>query len=516
MSSETYTTGPELAPSALTEDQASMARTIGMTGLLAVFFSVLLLVLNAAGAKLPVQIPNNVAFGAIVVGMAMMFFHATRDTDFLIRRLYGYIGGMGLPLSGMILSFLPMIISASRTLPEGEERKIVSLFFPFGWACFLAGLFFLIPFCRNESEEGNRRHGLLALLGLGSAMAATGLVLSNFLANFSLSYGPVLALLGLVYLCTYVSQSGGAEEGVGQKAALAIAGFGAMIFLVALVRSVVPSDKPFFIPTGLILMAAGLFYAFVGVFLFSDRQIIVLTRRELSSYFYSPIGYLVLLMVVFISWLSYCFFIYGLAGRPGYEPIVKRHLGDFFGIVTVMIVIPLITMRLVSEEKRSGTYEVLMCAPVSETPVALSKLFGGLIFFVLVWLVWAVYLIALRAENDKPFDFRPVLSYYLTVTVSGASFLAMGLFFSSLTKNQIVAAVLTFAGMLVWLVIYFVEGMIPPGSVWGPVVRHLNFIDLWWESLAGRLHVRDVVIQLSFAVFWTFLTVKVLEARRWS
>ena len=86
MSSGSYV---ETAPSALTEDQASFARTVGMTGLMAVVLGTLVLILNAAKARLGVQVGNNVGFAAIIIGLAMMFFHASRDTDHLVRRLYG-------------------------------------------------------------------------------------------------------------------------------------------------------------------------------------------------------------------------------------------------------------------------------------------------------------------------------------------------------------------------------------------------------------------------------------------
>src|SRR5258708_2562125 len=104
MANETSYSAPETAPSAMTEDQVSFARTIGMTGLMAVCLGILILILNGAKAKLGFEIGNNVGFAGIVIGMAMMFYHATRDTDQLIRRLYGFVGGLGLPMSGLILS----------------------------------------------------------------------------------------------------------------------------------------------------------------------------------------------------------------------------------------------------------------------------------------------------------------------------------------------------------------------------------------------------------------------------
>ncbi len=515
MSIETVSPPPETAPSALTEDQVSYARTIGLTGLMAVLLGVLILILNVAKAKIGLEIGNNVGFAGILVGMAMMFFHATRDTDQMIRRLYGYVGGLGLPISGLILSVLPVIISASRSAPaDGSPKQIISLFFPFGWACFLAGLMFLIPFCRNEPEEKHRRYGLLGLGVIGAGLALTGFIGGLISTSFALTYGSVLALLGLAYLCTFINQLGGADL-AGYRPALGVEALGLAVFAIALVRSVVPSEQSFFIPAGLVLMALGILYLLFALFLVSDSRLVVLTRRELAAYFYSPVAYLVLLMTALIAGIAYIFFYYGLQ-REKTEPIVTSYLADLFSVLTVTFIIPAITMRLVSEEKRTGTYEVLMSAPVGEVPVVLSKLFASFLFFMMTWCIWAVFLLALRADQDKVFEYRPVLSYYLAVAASGLMFTAMGVFFSCLTKNQIIAAVLTFAGMLFWLFLFFAGRVIPEGSVWKGVCSHITYINLWWDALGGRLHLRDVVIQLSFAAFWTFLAVKVLEARRWS
>src|SRR5260221_9806578 len=121
MSSDSFT---ETAPSTLTDDQGSFPRTIGLTGLMAVVLGTLILILNSASAKLPVELGNNVGFAGIAIGMAMMFFHATRDADQLVRRLYGYVGGIALPLSGGILSLMPALISAAWSAPEGGRPKV--------------------------------------------------------------------------------------------------------------------------------------------------------------------------------------------------------------------------------------------------------------------------------------------------------------------------------------------------------------------------------------------------------
>lgn len=516
MSTETLTPGPETAPSAMSEDQASTARTIGMTGLAAAVLGILVLVLNAAKAKVAADVGNNVGFAAIVIGLAMMFFHAARDTDQVVRRLYGYVGGIGLPLCGIILSLLPVIISASRPAPEEGTRQIVSLFFPFGWACFLAGLFFLIPFCRNETEEANRRHGLMALGGLGALMALVGMGGGLIVSSFALTYGSVMGLIGLAYLCAFINQLGGADL-AGYRPALAVGAFGVLVFLIALIRSAFPGETRFFIPAGLVLMALGLTYVVTALFLVADWAVVVVTRRELLAYFCSPIAYMLLLITVLVGWLNYNNFVYVLARGPRLEPVVLEFfLYQLFAVFLLVFQVPALTMRLVAEEKRTGTYEVLMCAPVSEVPVVIGKLLAALTFYMLIWAVWLLFLLDVRVESGKAFEYRPIISFYLALAASGASFLSMGLFFSCLTRNQIVAAALTFVGMVGWIALYLIGQDVPEESTKGAVLSHLSFVQLWVESLRGRLHIRDLIIQVSIAVFWTYLAVKVLEARRWS
>ncbi|MSR51783.1 MAG: hypothetical protein EXS09_00655 [Gemmataceae bacterium] len=516
MSSEMITGTPEMAPSALTEDQVSFARTVGLTGLMAVVLGVLILILNAAKARLGVEIGNNVGFTGILVGMALMFFHATRDTDQLIRRLYGYVGGMGLPMSGTILSILPVIISWARPAPEDGPKVIISLFFPFGWACFLAGLFFLMPFCRNETDEKNRKHGLIALGILGILLSIFGLGGGLVVSSFALTYGSVLAMLGLAFLCALVHQLGGADLD-GHNPALCIGAIGLLAFIAALIRSLIPGDRPFFIPAGLLIMSLGLTYVVTAVFIVSDRTIIVLTRRELLAYFCSPIAYILMFISAMMASGEYVLFLSSLSARGQLEPIVVNYyLGHLLGVFMLIFIVPVLTMRLISEEKRSGTYEVLMCAPVSEVQVVMSKLLASLLFYMLLWGIWLLFLLHLRVETGKVFEYRPLISFYLALLATGASFVSMGLFFSALTQNQIISAALTFLGMSFWIGLFLFAKLAPEISSKYVIFNHLSFVLLWAESLQGRLHLRDLFIHSSIAVFWTFMTVKVVEARRWS
>jgi ABC-type transport system involved in multi-copper enzyme maturation permease subunit len=249
---------------------------------------------------------------------------------------------------------------------------------------------------------------------------------------------------------------------------------------------------------------------------------VALARRELSAYFLSPIGYLVLGGMVMLQWIGYYLFIFQLVrvgqfGEALPEPIVSDYY-NLLMVFAVMVQVPALTMRLLAEERRTGTLEVLLTAPVSEWPVVLSKFLATWLFFLISWLPSGLYLIALRMEVESPFDYRPLLSFYASLMAQGVAFVGMGLFFSSLTRNQIIAAVFTFVGMMFFLLCYIIR-LQQSGSILPQILQmalgRLSFYHMWEESLAGRLPVRDALMFVSLGVFWLFLTVKVLEARKW-
>lgn len=287
------------------------------------------------------------------------------------------------------------------------------------------------------------------------------------------------------------------------------------------------APKPYLVPGGLILFALGAAFLTVSLAVTSDSPLVVLTRRELAAFFYSPIVYIVLFGSAVAAGLGYWFFFRYLMRVPAIpEPILINHigLGIIAGIAAVFVV-PALTMRAFSEEKRTGTLEVLLTAPVNEWTVVLSKFLPTLFVFLLTWAPSAAYLIALRAVGGVPFDVRPLLSYYLAVAATGAALVAVGLFFSSLTRNQVVAAVLTFVVVFAVFLFTYVAGDV--GSLFrdlSPEVAggvttllgRLGFMGLWETALAGQLELSAVVLNLSLAALWLFLTTKVLEARKWS
>jgi ABC-type transport system involved in multi-copper enzyme maturation permease subunit len=280
--------------------------------------------------------------------------------------------------------------------------------------------------------------------------------------------------------------------------------------------------KPFLVPGGLILGGIGALYLAVSLGVCSDSQFIVLTRRELSAYFFSPIGYLVIAGMAAAEWLAYLGFVdrlaTGVIGRgvtP--EPIVQHYFVAIYPVLALTILVPMLTMRLVAEERRTGSIEVLFTVPVAEWVVVLSKFIATWAVFMCCWIPMALFLVVLRVEMGPPsFDYRPLLGFYIALAITGAAFVAIGLFFSTLTKNQIIAGVLTFVPMVIFLACYLGARSIDLGQTPQLLMKKMSYLDLWTESLSGQMPVRDLLLWASLAVFWLFLSIKVLEARRWS
>ncbi|MEY4790148.1 MAG: hypothetical protein RLZ61_2366, partial [Planctomycetota bacterium] len=237
------------------------------------------------------------------------------------------------------------------------------------------------------------------------------------------------------------------------------------------------------------------------------------------SMFFSPIAYFVLLGFVVAGWFGYVDFVNRLSvSRNNIEPIVRNYVIDLVPVLAIIFIVPAITMRLLSEEQRSGTIEVLLTAPVDEYTIVLSKFFAGFVMYLVVWAPFGLYLLALPLSGAPAFDYRPLISFFVGLCVTGAAFISMGLFFSSLSKNQIISGVLTFAGMLGLFIVAIIRERIfgqNPSSPWYQILMHISYLDVWNTTLEGKLVPKFLLFHASLAVFWLFLTTKVLESRKW-
>jgi ABC-2 type transport system permease protein len=495
---------PEAAPSEMAAEEPSFARLAGSLGLGLAVVGTLAVWMNVSKPRL---IGPTTAIFLTLIGAAAMLYHAARDSDRMVRRGYIILGIIALGV-GAALSVL-------------KQPTIGEWFLPWGVIGLFSGLFFLMAAGRHEHEAPvpSVIAGLLALLGVAGTL--TGLIGVGLSPEYLPRFAGV-AIVGMIFWWAAVGRMDSASER-GFRFGQLLGVIAAVALAYGLGRSFVASFgmERFLVPRGLVLSLLGTVGLLLAVGLCSERAIVAMTRRELGAYFYTPIAYLVLFGTTVIGWLNYLMFVgdYLLqaGGRqPLFEPIVQNYIVGFFPVIVPMIAVPVITMRLISEERRSGTVEVLLTAPVGEWQVVLSKFFAALIYFLVLFLPWGLFLIPVYYMGREGFDYAPVLGFLLALCCTGAAFVATGLFCSCLTKNQIIAAVLAFAAMMLYFVLPYTMQWIGVGANLRTTVMQLSYMQVWNSSISGNLSMQQLFTYLSITVFWLFLTTKVLEARKWS
>ncbi|MFC1461504.1 ABC transporter permease [Verrucomicrobiota bacterium] len=239
-----------------------------------------------------------------------------------------------------------------------------------------------------------------------------------------------------------------------------------------------------------------------------------LFRRQLTAYFYSPMAYVTMAIFLVVSGLS--FFRMILQSLEQRMQIGDLMFGSVFFWFVVLVAITLITMHLFAEEKRIGTIEVLLTAPVTDTQVVMAKYFGALTFFVLVCTPTVLYVVIIRVFclNVGSLDIVPVITGYFVFLLISACCIAFGLFVSSLTRSQVVAGMICFAGICM---AFFSDSFqyIAPGRSVEIILGQVSSVQHIMDFSQGIVDTRPVVLYLSGAIFFLFATVKVIEARQW-
>lgn len=250
------------------------------------------------------------------------------------------------------------------------------------------------------------------------------------------------------------------------------------------------------------------------------KHLPTLLRRELGAYFLGPMAYLVLLGFQVIAWLNFWQLVEVLS-RPQNEfsglnhPLNTYISGSAPFWIALLVAVPALTMRLLAEERRSGTIEGLLTLPITETEVVISKWLAGVVMFLALLAPFALYLPVLYHYGRYPFDLGPMLSLGIGLTTIGMMFVAIGLFFSSLTRNQVLAAVGTFVVLflLVLLTSLVYQYALDRRASWADAIRFGALLVQVHAFGSGQLDLRFLAMHLSVAAFMLFLTVKVLQFR---
>jgi ABC-2 type transport system permease protein len=236
--------------------------------------------------------------------------------------------------------------------------------------------------------------------------------------------------------------------------------------------------------------------------------------RELRAYFFSPLAYGVLASFLFINGITFATLIGYLNDAPS---AVGAPMEYFFGgtilfWLALAFVGPILPMRLLSEERRSGSLEILMTAPVTETQVVIGKYLAALAFYVVLWAPTVLY--AVIVARYSQLDWGPLASAYLGVFGIGALFLAVGLFASGISRNQIVAALVGFALVFALFILGLLEFLVnDPGA--RQVLSYLNLIQHMEDFAKGIVDTRRLVYYASGTAFFLFLTSRALAANKW-
>ncbi len=508
---------PERAPSVMRDDKPTIARTLALIGffLIAVGAIAMMVPMFNEGRERERQWSYIIGptWGLVFAtgGLSLILFHAFADWEVQFRRLYGFFAIVFL-LGGAVLRVIPI-----KTAGVVGVRELGGWFLPFGVPMMALAFVLILAVLRHETDAFWQAL-LMRLLGaFGAIMILAGVGVGLAKPDFVPGEGIVLILMGTMFLSGFIGMQGMGSD-TGHYVGLALGFLAVAVFFLATLRSMTARD--YFIPAGLTLMGTSLLHFALSLGICSDHPFIVLTRRELASFFFSPIAYLVLFGSTVVAGILFylviaSIFLDAVRGETIFEPIVYFYLGNAIPVIIQMIVVPVLTMRLLSEEKRSGLMEMLLTAPVNESSVVMSKFLAVWIFWLLTWLPYFLFLVGLRVAGGEEFDYRPLLSFALALAATGGGFMAMGLFFSSITQNQIIAAVLTFVGMMVHLSLFMFQGVFDPGSVWREIFTYASFFDLWRMYLQGNFAPRFLVFHVATMVFFLYLSVKVLEARKW-
>jgi ABC-2 type transport system permease protein len=242
------------------------------------------------------------------------------------------------------------------------------------------------------------------------------------------------------------------------------------------------------------------------------RGVLATMERELRSYFLSPLGWVVATGFLFFNGLAFQTILDYLNNPQA--PASMTPLDFFFGgtlffWLAMLFVGPVLTMRLLSEERRSGTLEMLLTAPVTEGQVVLGKYLGAFLFYVFLWLPTLVY-VALLAK-ELPLDWGPIGASYLGTLGIGAMFLAIGIFTSAVTRNQVVAAVFSFSLTFLCFLPAFLEFLVNDPKM-RDALGYLNLYQHMDDFSKGIVDSRRLVYYVSVSAFFLFLASRALDA----
>lgn len=253
------------------------------------------------------------------------------------------------------------------------------------------------------------------------------------------------------------------------------------------------------------------------------KSIWIVAKKELKIFLFSPMAYILSAFFLLISG----FFFYNIvtwfssqSARMMQNPYYANQLNlnkmvfeSYFNNVVIILIflIPLLTMRLLSDEKKMRTDELLLTSPLKMSSIIMGKYLAALIIYTLILILSATHTLFIFLHGNP--QIIPLLTSYLGLFLIGAVFIAIGILASSLTENQMIAAVISFSTiLLIWVLSWIGEGA---GPEWKGILSYLSFFSHFQNLLKGVLDTKDLVYYLSFTFTGLYLAYTVSEFRKW-
>src|SRR5881398_2109948 len=248
------------------------------------------------------------------------------------------------------------------------------------------------------------------------------------------------------------------------------------------------------------------------------RKFYALLSREVRGYFHSPIAYIVLIFFLIVSGIDFYFQISFMNQRQVQYTVQEAFFNSVFFWFAFVLIFPLITMRLFSEEFKLGTIEPLMTAPVRDWEVVLAKFFGALVFYLVLWIPTILYFLIFQFITKQPAtgSIGAYLGSYLMLLLLGIFYLSIGCLASVLTKNQIIAAIISFCA----ITLHFFSGLLSfiiqdVSSATRQLLGYFSAIEQMGTLSRGEIDTRPIVLYLSLTIVMLGLTYQAFQSRKW-
>lgn len=244
----------------------------------------------------------------------------------------------------------------------------------------------------------------------------------------------------------------------------------------------------------------------------------VLLRREVASYFCSLTGWVIIAAIAFLTGESFLELISALGSDPFPMPVTQMFFASFYFWMILLLSAPVITMRLFAQEKASGTFETLMTTPVGEMSVVLAKFCAAFFFYAVMWLplLACLYIVNHFTNQVGAVDPGTVGGMYLGIFLAGAFFISFGTLASALTRSQMVAAMVSLAfGVSQFAIAWWAKNNAVSDQWKSQMLSSLDMFSQMTDFSRGAVDTRAVVFYLSATFLFLFLTLRVVESRRW-